>query len=262
MQKIKSLLILFSLFVVILLGGCVRGPTPQDPYEKYNRVMFGFDMAVDHLIYRPIAKVYGTITPPPLQRGISNIFSNLGVLTTIPNDILQGKFRWMLIDLWRFIINTTLGVGGLFDMATRLGLPKHYEDFGMTLAYYSDHKKPTYLVLPFLGASTFRAAISQPVDYYIGPWPYINSKALRYSMVGLKWTNVRAELMPMNKLLDTAFDPYAFARSVYLQRRNKLIEENSHDYIPRNKRKHLNLNPHRHPRLGSSRQSRSLRDPR
>ena len=236
MRKIKSTLILFFLLVVIfILSGCMKNPTvPQDPYEKFNRTVFKFDQTVDHLIYRPVAAVYKTITPPPLQRGIYNFFNNLSLLTTVPNDLLQGKFHWMRIDSWRFIINTTVGIGGLFDIATQIGLPKHYEDFGMTLAFYSDYKQPTYLILPFLGLTTFRVALTQPIDYYMTPWPYLHIKSLRYSIMGLKWTNIRASLMDTNPFVDTSFDSYTFVRSAYLQQRNKLITENEHDYtLPR-----------------------------
>ncbi len=213
------------------LIGCIKNPiNPQDPYEKFNRAMFGFDQAVDHLVYRPVAKVYKTIIPPPLQLGISNAFTNLGMLTTVPNDVLQGKFHWMFIDGWRFIINTTVGIGGLFDIATRMGLPKHHEDFGMTLAFYSDHKQPTYLVLPFMKPTTFRVALTQPIDYYASPWPYLHPKSLRYTIMGLKWSNIRAGLMETNSLVDASFDSYAFVRSAYLQQRNKLIAENEKDY--------------------------------
>lgn len=110
---------------------------PKDPYEKFNRAMFGFDQAVDYLVYRHVTKVYKTITPLPLQRDISsNTPTNLGMLTTMPNDVLQGKFHWMFIDAWRFIINKTVGIKRLFDIATRMGAcPKHHEDFRMTLVF-------------------------------------------------------------------------------------------------------------------------------
>lgn len=222
-----------SLLLIGVLTGCTRHPTdPNDPLEPFNRAMFAFNMGVDHMIYRPVTKVYTTIIPPPLQRGVSNVFSNLGELTTIPNDLLQGKFKYMFMDFWRFVINSTIGIGGLFDVATRMGLPKHYEDFGMTLAYYSDKKTSPYLVLPFIGPITLRSAVTQPLDYYTGPWPYMHPDSFRYSMLGLKWLNIRAGLMPANKLIDTAFDPYAFMRSAYMQRRMQMIQNNEHDYEP------------------------------
>src|SRR3990167_3644799 len=214
-----------------ILTSCAKKPAdPHDPLESFNRAMFAFNMDIDHMVYRPITKVYTTITPRPLRKGVTNVFANLSELTTIPNDILQGKFKYAAIDLWRLIINTTVGVGGLFDVATRIGLPKHYEDFGMTLAFYSDAKTSPYLVLPFIGPISMRAAISQPIDYFTGPWQYMHPDTFRYSMLGLKWLNIRARLMSANDLLDTAFDPYAFMRSAYTQQRDKLIRNNEHDY--------------------------------
>jgi phospholipid-binding lipoprotein MlaA len=216
----------------LTLAGCVKNPAyPEDPYEKFNRAMFGFDMRVDHVVYRPVTKVYTTITPPFLQHGIHNVFTNLGVITTVPNDILQGKFKYTLLDTWRFILNSSIGVGGLFDVASHLGFPKHYEDFGMTLAYYSDSQKSPYLVLPFLGPTTMRDTFAQPIDYLSSPWPYLHSNAVCYSTLALKWIDIRAQTMPANKLIDNAFDPYAFTRSAYLQQRADLIRNNKHDYV-------------------------------
>lgn len=223
---------IYLLIILFMLGsGCSKSPNdPADPYEKFNRKVFAFNMRVDHAIYRPIARTYTTITPPPLQKGISNVFTNLGMVTTIPNDILQGKFKYTVVDLWRLIINSTVGVGGLFDVASRLNIPLHHEDFSMTLAYYSRHKQPTYLIVPFLGPTTAKGIIAEPVDYFTTPWPILHPESVRYSLIGLKTTDLRASLMPTNKILDNAFDPYALMRSAYLQKRTALIDNNNQDY--------------------------------
>ena len=221
------------ILVALALSGCAKKPTnPEDPYEPFNRAMFGFNMALDHMIYRPAAEVYMAVTPVPLQAGIGNAFDNLGEITTVPNDVLQGKFKYALMDTWRFIINSTVGIAGLFDIASRMGLPKHSEDFGMTLAYYSDNKKAPYLVMPLLGPMTLRSGLGRPVDYLTSPWIFIRSNALTYSLFALKWVNVRAQFMTTNQLMDTAFDPYAFLRSAYLQNRFQSIRDNEHDYRP------------------------------
>lgn len=214
-----------------LLVSCAKHPAdPSDPLEGFNRAMFAFNMDVDHMVYRPVTKVYTTLTPVSLQKGVTNFFANISGFTTVPNDILQGKFKYALIDFWRLVINSTIGIGGLFDVATQVGLPKHYEDFGMTLAFYSDKKTSPYLVLPFIGPITLRSAIAQPIDYFTAPWQFMHPPAFRYSLLGLKWLNIRAQLMPANKLIDTAFDPYAFMRSAYMQRRMQFIRDNEHDY--------------------------------
>lgn len=230
-QNLYKVMIFIAL--VLMMISCTKHPTnPNDPYERYNRAMFGFNMGMDHAIYRPIAKVYTTVTPTVLQKGVTNVFANVGELTTIPNDVLQCKFKYALMDIWRFLINTTLGVGGLFDIATRMGLPKHYEDFSLTLAYYSDNPQSPYLILPFLGPLTVRDAVTQYIDYWTAPWPYLSPDSLTYSMFALKWVNIRSRLLPADKLIDIAFDPYAFVRSAYLQTRDNLIKNNKHDYQP------------------------------
>lgn len=133
-------------------------PTPErnvDPYEKFNRSMFTFNDKLDQWILHPVAKGYDNITPSPIRRCITNFFSNLDTLTTIPNDLLQGKTAYFVADTWRFMINSTVGIGGLLDIASLAGLPKHHEDFGLTLAYWSGDyglKPQPYLVLPFLGS--------------------------------------------------------------------------------------------------------------
>ena len=219
--------------LALVLSGCAKKPVnPQDPYESLNRTMFGFSMAADHFIVRPITTVYITITPRPLQTGISNAFSNLGEVTTVPNDILQGKFKYALMDTWRFIINSTIGIAGLFDVAAHMGLPKHSEDFGLTLAYYSDNKQAPYLFIPVLGPMTLRSGFAFPVDWITSPLTYLNPASLRYGLRGLQVINGRAQLMSANELIDTAFDPYAFIRSAYLQNRAKVIRDNKHDYRP------------------------------
>ncbi len=236
MRHILNLII--SLSLILTLVGCVKKPSdPQDPYEGYNRYAFAFNQDVDHLIYRPAATVYKTIVPPPLKQGIGNAFNNVETLTFIPNDILQGKFKWALVDFWRIIINTTVGIGGLFDVASRMGLPKHYEDFGLTLAYWSGGKKEPYLIVPFIGPYTTRSAFGGLFDYVTTPWPYIRPNAVTYWAYGLKYLNVRASLLSADKLFDNAFDPYAFLRSAYLQRRNRLVKENTKPYLDRAQRK-------------------------
>lgn len=220
--------------ITLIVAGCTGKPAvdPEDPYEKFNRGMFAFNMAFDHMIFRPAAKVYTFVTPSPLRQGISNAFNNINGTTTIPNDILQGKFKYALIDFWRLAINTTLGIGGLFDVATRMHLPKHYEDFGMTLAYYSADKRSPYLVIPFLGPSTFRDAYGKPMDLVTNPYLYVKPEILSYALVALRYLELRSELLPADKMVDTSFDPYVFVRSAYTQTRQREIEENEHDYTP------------------------------
>jgi phospholipid-binding lipoprotein MlaA len=215
-------------------------PPPQqnvDPYEKFNRAMFKFNDKLDKWILHPVAKAYDTVTPIPIHKGITNFFDNIDMLTTIPNDLLQGKIAYFAADCWRFILNTTFGIGGLFDVATRAGLPKHHEDFGMTLAYWGgpDGLKPQpYLVLPFLGSTTTRDAFAKIPNAATWPFNYIQPEYYNYGALALNVVNKRANLLPADKLVSDAFDPYIFVRSAYLQSRNHELEKNSHetDYPP------------------------------
>src|SRR3990167_5239968 len=139
------------------LAGCASKPTDptNDPLEGYNRLMFAVNMDVDHLVVGPTAMIYSKITPPPLQKGINNFFDNVGEITTFPNDFLQGNFRYMAVDFWRFVINSTVGLGGFFDIATRLGINPHTESFGLTLAKWRGGRSAPYFIIPLLGPSTY-----------------------------------------------------------------------------------------------------------
>jgi phospholipid-binding lipoprotein MlaA len=228
----KILAILICITFTIITTGCARKPSNPavDPYENFNRAIFAFNTDIDHLVYRPASKVYRAITPGFARKGVSNVFDNIGELTTMPNDLLQGKIRYIFLDFWRLVINSTFGVGGLFDVATKLGLHKHYEDFGMTLAYWSGGTRSAYLVIPLLGPSTFRTAFGLPFDAAASPWPYFNPNYIGWSAAGLKYLNIRTKLLNTDKLVDDAFDPYIFVRNAYLQHRNRQIDENMKPY--------------------------------
>ncbi len=209
--------------------------TPEknvDPYEKFNRTMFTFNDKLDHWILRPVAQGYDTITPSPIRRCVTNFFDNLDTLTTIPNDLLQGKTAYFVADTWRFMINSTVGIGGLLDIASLVGLPKHHEDFGLTLAYWGGDyglKPQPYLVLPFLGSTTTRDAFGKIPDAATWPFNYINPDYYNYGVFAVNIVNKRAELLPADKLVEEAFDPYIFVRSAFLQSRNREIEKNRHE---------------------------------
>lgn len=212
------------------LTGCMMhkpdGTLNQDPFIGYNRAMFAFNMDADHLVIRPVAKIYHTITPPPLQEGVTNVFDNIDEIPTFSNDFLQGNFRYMVVDLWRLAINSTVGVGGLFDVATRMGIARHVETFGLTLAKWRGGQSAPYVVLPLFGPSTIQTAIGQAADYYGNFWPYLRDRNIDYIAHGVKFTNIRARLLPADKLIDGAFDPYIFVRDAYLQKQEQKIKEN------------------------------------
>ena|SRR3990167_171299 len=230
-MKIKLQWIVITLSALIaFLTGCSSqmGHAKVDPYEGFNRWSYAFNTDLDHLILRPVSTVYNNATPPQFRTGVSHFFDNITILTTLPNDFLQGKGKYVVEDFWRFLINSTLGIGGLFDVATQMGLPRHYNDFGMTLAYYG-HEPSPYLVIPVLGPSTFRDGFGLLLGYVASPWPYVRPYWASWTALGLKLTSMRASLMPANKLLDEAFDPYIMMRNAYLQNRDALIAANNAD---------------------------------
>ena len=191
-----------------------------------NRAIYGFNQFIDKIALKPAAQTYNFIVPPPLQMGISNAFDNIGEIRTFANDVLQGRFKYAWSDIWRFAINSTIGVGGLFDVASHMGIPKHYEDFGMTLAYWEGGRPSPYLVLPILGPNTFRSGFGKIADFYSAPWPYLKDQTISYIAYATYILNVRSNLLPADKLINTSFDPYIFVRNAYLQKRNRMIRLN------------------------------------
>ncbi len=212
----------------ILLSGCAKKPdmTPDDPYENYNRVVFAFNQDVDHLLIRTVAKVYETITPTPLQQGVTNFLDNVSELTTLPNDLLQGNFHYITLDIGRFMINSTFGVGGLFDVASRMGLPTHVETFGLTFAKWRGGKTAPYFMVPVIGPKTVQNAFGLVAGLSTSPWTYVNDDAISYGAFGLSFIETRTELLPADKMVETAFNPYIFVRDAYMQKDREAIATN------------------------------------
>ena len=173
-----------------------------------------------------MAQLYDTVTPEPVQRGLSNFISNIDEVGSMANDLLQLKLRYFFVNFWRFMVNTTVGVGGLFDVASKAGLPKHYESLSMTLAYWSGGTESPYFVLPFLGPSTLRGMASMPGQFYMSPLDYVEPKTIYYVDLGASLLTMRARLLPTDKLIEESFDPYEFVRSAYMQRRSQLLAKN------------------------------------
>jgi phospholipid-binding lipoprotein MlaA len=210
------------LFVGLLLAGCagapVGKPDPRDPWEHFNRSMFVFNDKLDHAIARPVAKAYVKVTPRFVRTGISNAVSNLGTLTTVVNDALQGKVAQAGRDSARFLLNSTLGVGGLFDPATAAGLENNDEDFGQTLGKWGVKSGP-YVMLPFLGPSTVRDTIARIPDQFTDPVNYLEDDSTRYTIVAIEFVDLRAGLLDLDAQLERSYDRYAFVRNAWLQRR-------------------------------------------
>ncbi len=208
----------------LILTACVhKGPNPVDPYEPINREIFKFNMAFDATMLKPPAKFYKAVVPSPLRRSINNAYNNILMLPTTASDLLQGELRQAIKDGWRFLINSTFGIAGLFDVADKsFCLPPHYNDFGITFAKWG-HRKSTYIVIPLLGPSTIRDALGLPLNYALTPYPYIPSGVAIYSIAILRYVDLRAQFLETEPIISQALDKYTFIRDAYLQNRNFLI---------------------------------------
>jgi len=217
------------LLAVLHLVGCAslppgHKPDPADRFERYNRAIYKFNDGLDRAVLEPVAKTYVQVTPTPVRTGVGNFFGNLSYASTIPNDLLQLKFKPLATDTLRLFVNSTAGIGGLFDLATQLGIPTGDEDFGQTLGYWGV-PAGSYFVLPLLGPSTVRDAAGFVVNQYTNPLTYVSSPYVEYGLTALDVIHHRAELLPLQDTLDSAFDPYAFVRNAYLQRREYQVKD-------------------------------------
>lgn len=207
-----------------LVSGCASTTASKaDPLEGLNRATYAFNDAVDRAVLQPVAKGYQTVTPGFFRAGVTNLFTNIGDVATSLNSLLQGKGGDAASDAGRFLINSTLGVLGLFDVATPMGLEKHNEDFGQTLGKWGVGSGP-FLVIPLMGPSTLRDVVSRPVDSYAGYSRYIDHIPTRNSTFGLEIIDLRANLLGASSTLDAAaLDKYQFVRDAYLQRRLRSV---------------------------------------
>lgn len=195
------------------------GNNPDDPLEGYNRAIYSFNEGLDEVILKPAANSYKTVLPEFVQAGIGNFFANIGDIWTAVNNLLQGKFEESGTDLLRLALNTTFGLGGVIDVASREGLPKHLEDFGQTLGVWGVKPGP-YFILPLFGPSTVRDALALPIDLW-GDILFAQAKPLvRYTSSVVRVVDKRAAALDATNLLEeAALDKYVFTRDGHLQRR-------------------------------------------
>ncbi|ALN89074.1 MULTISPECIES: MlaA family lipoprotein [Lysobacter] len=211
-------------------------PGAYDPWEKYNRKMHRFNMAVDRAVARPLARAYSKVVPRPIRLGVSNFFNNLGQPVSILNALLQGKPKQAAQSLGRFALNSTLGIGGIFDPATAAKLPNRSEDFGQTLGVWG-WKRSRYVELPFFGPRTVRDTFGMVGDAPLSPLRQIERDRIRIPLQGLQLVDVRAQLLPLDSLRDGAEDEYALVRDSWTQRRDYQIfgdrmEKNGDTQLP------------------------------
>lgn len=225
-----------SCIALLMLAGCATTPgedrlAERDPLEGFNRGVWGFNRALDTVALKPATTAYRTVTPRPARRGLSRIFANLSEPFSMINNILQGKPDRAVRNLERFVINTTIGVGGLADHATGFGVAPANEDFGQTLAKWGANGGP-YLVLPILGPSTLRDGVGSGVAQLADPYRVglresgLSSNA-KLGVTAGEIISTRSDLKESgaDTFLETSLDPYAAARSAYLQRRHAEIRD-------------------------------------
>ena len=214
---------------LLALGACtVSKPRTDDPWEKFNRKVYAFNVKVDNAVIRPTAVAYRKVTTPNVRRILSNFFANIRMPITIANDALQGEIKDALKGTGRFVINTTIGFLGFFDPASQMRLPPQETDFGATLAKWGVGAGP-YLVLPLIGSTTARDIWRMPVDsYFFDPMSrYARNHDFKYGQQ--HWPNLlflvtlRASAIDAENLVEGAYDPYVFYRDAYRQRRLYLI---------------------------------------
>lgn len=229
---------LMLLGMTCLFVGCASIPagvesSPRDPWEPFNRSVFEFNEGLDKYLLKPIVAAYRFILPEIVRDGIYNFFSNYSDIYTALQNLLQGKPDLAFNDLMRVAVNTIFGLGGLMDVATPGGLPKHKEDWGQTFGVWGVPSGP-YLVLPFFGPSTIRDTFGTAADLetdYL--FKYIPDVGLRNSITGLRVINARNTFYEAGDLLDgAALDKYSFIRDAYLQRREYQINEGRNDEEP------------------------------
>ena len=215
-------------FIATLLGmglitGCATSGNAKDPIEGFNRAMYAFNDGVDKAVIKPVAKGYDAVLPNPVRTGVTNFFGNIADLFIGVNNLLQGKVSDGGGDLGRVVVNTTVGVLGVFDVASGMGLEKHEEDFGQTFGHWG-MGSGAYVVLPLLGPRTVRDTGGLVLDVATDPVAYIDHVPTRNTLFALRAINDRANLLPAEKVIEeAALDKYSYIRDAYLQRRRSLV---------------------------------------
>lgn len=210
---------LTGIFLAVALSGCASQAN-KDPLEGFNRGVYKFNDTADKAVLKPIAGAYKAVVPDPLRTGVHNFFNNLETFVSLINDLLQFKFSHAMNDAGRFVINSTFGIAGLIDVASKDGIEMRKEDFGQTLGFWGVGNG-AYIVLPLLGPSTLRDTAGLAVDTaYFDPITYIDDVRTANQLRIVDYIDTRSQYLPASDLLDdAALDPYSFMRDAYLQRR-------------------------------------------
>jgi phospholipid-binding lipoprotein MlaA len=202
---------------------------PRDPYENLNRKVFVVNQVFDQVLLKPVARGYSNYAPNFIQTTVGNFFGNLADVWTAVNNFLQGKPREGIQDTGRVAVNTVFGVAGLADVATKLGFPKHQEDFGQTLGVWGVKPGP-FVMLPLFGPSTMRDAVAKPLDLYADPLNLSTRADVEYSLRAMRLVDDRARLLPTTDMIEkVALDPYQFVRDAHFQQREARVSDANAD---------------------------------
>ena len=209
------------------LTGCATSGNPKDPIEGFNRAVFAFNDALDAVAIKPVAKGYSAVVPDPVQRGVSNFFGNIADVFVGVNNVLQGKVTEGAGDFGRVLVNSTIGILGVMDVASDMGIEKHDEDFGQTFGRWGVGNGP-YVVLPIFGPRTLRDTAGFVLDVKADPVSDINDVATKNSLQVVRLVDARAGGLSADKVIEAAaLDRYSYVRDAYLQRRRSLIYDGS-----------------------------------
>ncbi len=220
----RAMQIIVIILISIILGACAgtSSEADGDPWEAINRGIFTVNHSLDKVTLKPVAKGYKKVVPAFMRQGVGNFFANLRTPLTIINQLLQGKGRTALSDTGRLLLNSTAGIGGLFDPATSVGLVEHKEDFGQTLAKWGVPEGP-FVMVPVLGPRNFRDAVTIPLNLFAHPLFHYDNSPVRDRLWALEAVNVRTRLLAADTFLADSYDPYVSIRDAYRQNRQYLI---------------------------------------
>ncbi len=218
-KLVYSFLLLFGLSSFVSANS---GNEAGDPWEGFNRAVFSFNDTLDRNVLVPVTKGYRFVMPDVAETGVHNFFENLGDISTLINNLLQGKVSDATQDFARVAFNSTFGLLGVIDVASPMGIEKHDEDFGQTLGYWGVDSGP-YIVLPLLGPSNVRDGVALIPDHYLDPITYMDEDNAALWLRAIRVVDTRSELLASEKLISG--DRYSFIRDAYLQRREFLVTD-------------------------------------
>ena len=215
---------MYKLLLVLLFSFPLFGEEINDPFEDLNRDIFVFNEKLDEKILKPTALVYRKVTPQFARTGVTNFFNNLEEIDTTINQVLQGEIKYAFNDAGRFVINTTIGLFGLIDVASKMGLERHEEDFGQTLGVWGISSGP-YIMLPFLGPSNPRDLMSRPISSFLSGTFAMEDNDVKFTLVGIDALETRERLLDAETLI--IGDKYMFVKDAYVQSREYEINNGS-----------------------------------